>query len=95
MEALEKSRQQILDTKGGDLLAQATAVRIMAAHARARPSVVFPGLYGVIHTPDEIVGPVRGIHGASVGYAAYVKPGGISRARHRARGVSAPARAPA
>jgi len=30
----------------------------MAAHARARPSVVFPGLYGVIHTPDEIVDQV-------------------------------------
>jgi len=35
MEALEKSRQQILDTKDGDLLAQATAVRIAAAHALA------------------------------------------------------------
>jgi hypothetical protein len=35
METLAKSRQQILDTKGGDLLAQATAVRIAAAHALA------------------------------------------------------------
>ena len=35
MEALVKSRQQILDAKGGDLLAQATAVRIAAAHALA------------------------------------------------------------
>jgi len=41
-----------------EALAQATAVRIMAAHARARPSVVFPGLYGVIHTPDKIVDQV-------------------------------------
>ena len=35
MEPLVKSRQQILDTKAGDLLAQATAVRIAAAHALA------------------------------------------------------------
>lgn len=35
MEPLVKSRQHILDTKAGDLLAQATAVRIAAAHALA------------------------------------------------------------
>jgi DinB family protein len=40
----------------------ADAVRAVAAHGHD-PSIVYPGLYGVLQTPDEVVGQVLAIEG--------------------------------